>query len=224
MAGNRHAANHAAPGLWALLARIGRDRWPRLRRADKGFASDALMGACEGEGLPYLMRLRLTKNVRRAIERLAGRGGWQDAGQGWQGIDTMLKLSGWAKARRIVLLRRRLKGKPKTDRTAGDPNQLRLSFATVADGGEVYEHAALVTSSAEPILGLGQLYRDRADCENVFDELKNQWGWGGFTTHDLARCRLAARLVALVYNWWNLFTRLAEPEQHLEAVTSRPLL
>ena len=48
--------------------------------------------------------------------------------------------------------------------------------------------------------------------------------WGGFTTHDLARCRLAARLVALVYNWWNLFTRLAEPEQHLEAVTSRPLL
>ena len=94
----------------------------------------------------------------------------------------------------------------------------------VADAGEVWEHAALVTSLGEPILGLGQLYRDRADCENVFDELKNQWGWGGFTTHDLARCRLAARLVALVYNWWNLFTRLAEPEQHLEAVTSRPLL
>jgi hypothetical protein len=22
--------------------------------------------------------------------------------------------------------------------------------------------------------------------------LKNQWGWGGFVTHDLARCRLAA--------------------------------
>ena len=67
------------------------------------------------------------------------------------------------------------------------------------------------------IAAIGQLYRDRADCENVFDELKNQWGWGGFTTHDLARCRLAARLVVLVYNWWNLFTRLAEPEQHLDA-------
>jgi hypothetical protein len=24
-----------------------------------------------------------------------------------------------------------------------------------------------------------------ADCENAFDELKNHWGWGGFTTHDL---------------------------------------
>src|SRR5262249_6889432 len=60
--------------------------------------------------------------------------------------------------------------------------------------------------------------------ENTFDELKNQWGWGGFTTQDLARCRLAARLVALVYNWWNLFVRLAEPTRHLDAITSRPLL
>jgi hypothetical protein len=228
MAGNQHAANHAAPGLWALLKRIGRDRWPRLLRADKGFASDALMSACEGEGLAYLMRLRLTKNVTRAIERLAGRGGWQDAGQGWQGIDTTLKLSGWGKARRVVLLRRRIKDEREAARaaksSAESSGQLRLSFATVADGGEVWEHAALVTSLGEPILGLGQLYRDRADCENVFDELKNQWGWGGFTTHDLARCRLAARIVALVYNWWNLFTRLAEPEEHLEAITSRPLL
>jgi len=30
-----------------------------------------------------------------------------------------------------------------------------------------------------------QLYRDRADCENSFDELKNQWGWGRFTTQRL---------------------------------------
>ena len=33
-----------------------------------------------------------------------------------------------------------------------------------------------------------------------------------------------ARFIALVYNWWNLFVRLAEPDKHLEAVTSRPLL
>src|ERR1700720_2758277 len=56
------------------------------------------------------------------------------------------------------------------------------------------------------------------------DELKNQWGWGGFTTHDLKRCRLLARSVALIYNWWSLFVRLADPEHHREAITSRPLL
>ena len=53
--------------------------------------------------------------------------------------------------------------------------------------------------------------------------MKNQWGWGGFTTHDLARCRLAARLVALFYDWWNTFVRLADPSLHREAVTGRPL-
>ena len=33
-----------------------------------------------------------------------------------------------------------------------------------------------------------------------------------------------ARMVALIYNWWNLFVRLAIPDKHHEAITSRPLL
>jgi len=28
----------------------------------------------------------------------------------------------------------------------------------------------------------------------------------------------------LFYNWWNLFVRLADPDHHREAITSRPLL
>ena len=33
-----------------------------------------------------------------------------------------------------------------------------------------------------------------------------------------------ARLIALAYNWWSLFVRLADPDRHREAITSRPLL
>ena len=33
-----------------------------------------------------------------------------------------------------------------------------------------------------------------------------------------------ARMAALIYNWWSLFVRLAIPERHAEAITSRPLL
>ena len=87
-----------------------------------------------------------------------------------------------------------------------------------------YEYAVLVTNTDYEILALGQLYRDRADAENAFDELKNQWGWGGFTTHDLHRCQRVARAVALIYNWWSLFVRLANPEARREAITSRPWL
>ena len=30
--------------------------------------------------------------------------------------------------------------------------------------------------------------------------------------------------MALYYDWWNIFVRLADPDQHREAITSRPLL
>jgi hypothetical protein len=57
----------------------------------------------------------------------------------------------------------------------------------------------LVTDLKHELLTIAQLYRDRGDAENAFDELKNQWGWGGFTTQDLARCRLSAMAVDLIY-------------------------
>jgi len=148
---------------------------------------------------------------------------WQDAGAGWQGKDGQLRLQGWSRHRRIVIMRRR------TERSLAlsehdAKGQLRLGFAEIDEGRDVWEYAVLVTSLDSEILTLGQLYRDRADCENSFDELKNQWGWGGFTTRDLKRCRLMAGCVALVFNWWNLFVRLADPRHHREAITSRPLL
>ena len=179
------------------------------------------MRESEGRGINYLFKLRLTKNVKTLIERTFMKGGWSDAGQGWQGKTETLRLVGWSRHRRVIVLRRRLK---EGAVAREEPNQLRLGFAEIEDDTQIYEHAVLVTSLDAEVLTIAQLYRDRADCENALDELKNQWGWGGFTMQDLARCRLAACMVALVYNWWNIFVRLAEPDKHLEAITSRPLL
>jgi hypothetical protein len=64
--GRQHHSSHAAPGLWALLARLGRERWPALLRGDIAWASDAHMSRAEREGLPYLFKLRTT---RRACPR-----------------------------------------------------------------------------------------------------------------------------------------------------------
>ena len=65
------------------------------------------------------------------------------------------------------------------------------------------------------------LYRERADAENVFDELKNQWGFNGFCARTRRVTALAARLLLLVYNLWSLFVRLLEPARHVEAAGSR---
>jgi hypothetical protein len=56
-----------------------------------------------------------------------------------------------------------------------------------------------LTNLKENPLTLLQLYRQRANVENAHDELKNQWGWGGFTIQDRLRCQVAARIVAQVY-------------------------
>src|ERR1035437_8111296 len=88
----------------------------------------------------------------------------------------------------------------------------------------MWEYAVLVTSSAYPLESMAQLYRDRADAENGFDELKNQWGWGGFTTQDIERCQTSARAVALMYNWWSWYCRAAKPGARMDAITSRVLL
>ena len=169
----------------------------------------------------YLFKLRLTKNIKRYIEGLfAAPQEWSDAGQGWQGREGTIQLMGWSRTRRIVILRRPLQGEV----LLSDEQQIRLAFVEKDVPAKGYEYAVLVTDLAYDVGALAQLYRDRGDAENAFDELKNQWGWGGFTTHDLKRCRLSAMTVALAYNWWSLFVRLAHPEARLEAITSRPLL
>ena len=221
--GNQHTSKHSSPRLWEFLDGLSAGLRPWLLRGDVGFGNEPVMREAERRRQPYLFKLRLTKGVKRAIERAMGEQDWQTAGAGWQGKDGRLRLEGWSRHRRIVILRRRTeRSLALTERDGG--GQLRLGFAQIDDGAEVWEYAVLVTSLDSEILSLGQLYRDRADCENSFDELKNQWGWGGFTTRDLKRCRLMAGCVALVFNWWNLFVRLAEPNRHREAITSRPLL
>ena len=87
---------------------------------------------------------------------------------------------------------------------------------------EIWEYAVLVTNSSYPLEAMAQLYRDRADAENGFDELKNQRGWGGFTTQDIERCQTSARAVALIYNWWSWYCRAAKPEARMEAPPAVP--
>lgn len=222
MAGNETAPIHSMPGIWVWLDRLPKEQRPALLRGDIAYGNESVMREAEARDQPYLTKLRLTKNVKVLIKKLFRTNDWEDAGQGWEGLEDKLTLTGWSRERRVVVLRRKLTGEILLN--GKDERQNAFAFIEGDVPTARYEYAVLVTSATYPILALAQLYRDRADAENNFDELKNQWGWGGFTTQDLARCRLMARMVALVYNWWNLFVRLAQPHKHFEAISSRPLL
>ena len=187
------------------------ERGPALVRGDCGYGFEAIIDVCEQRDKPKLLRLRKTANVRRLIERLFTRDDWtRAASQGWQATRDSLKLVGWSRARRVVVLRRRIKNDlAPTAKKGGrkgkiEPRQLVLALPhdEVQDNEQMWEYTVLVTDAEYNLAAIGQLYRDRCDCESGFDEPQRQWGWGGVITQDMHRSQVTARAVALVYNWW----------------------
>lgn len=225
--GKAHAAKHSLPRLRSVLEALPPEKRPRLVRGDNAFGNEPVMAQMEEIDQGYLFKLRQSSGVKRLIERQWSRQDWTNVGQGFDAVEAMLKLSGWSRARRVVVMRRAVKDTLVAEQKAVGKRAKRqqsLQFADPVQPVKLWEYAVLVTNSDYELEAIGQLYRDRADCENGFDELKNQWGWGGYTTQDLERCNLSARAVALIYNWWSWYVRLAHPQTRLEAITSRPLL
>ncbi|HEY9247707.1 MAG: transposase [Verrucomicrobiota bacterium] len=230
--GDKSAAGHGFDGLWSLIDRLPAARRPHLLRGDCAYGQEALLCEAERRGLNYLCKLRRTAKARGLVADLerATTTGWTDAGQGWQGAEGHLRLHGWSRTRRVLVLRRRLNDQkhPRARRRLAREQARHGLFLSVPDAAAcepvIYEHQILVTNLPYEILTLAALYRERGDAENPFDELKNQWSWSGFTTHDLRSCQHAARLAALAYNWWTLYHRLLQPGQHHEAVSTRPRL
>jgi hypothetical protein len=187
-----------------------------LNRGDIGFGPEAIMAwhEQEGEQRPkYLFKLKLTSNVRRAIAKVP----WPL----WEGsptvgcqqmAETTVKLHGWSRERRILIVRTL---KPT------NPSPQDMFWDTPEDDVAVYVTNLEQHEATHPQLAL--LYAQRADTENVFDELKNQWGFRGYCSQRAVVTELAARLVLLTYNLWSLFTRLMglNPGHHSEAVKSR---
>ena len=225
--GGRHAAKCGMPGLLRLLDRLPPGRRPALVRGDAGYGNEAVMDALESRGQRYLFKIRRSGRAVSAFRRLCLAGAWTPAGDGCETCEAVLRLSGWGRGRRVFFVRRPAPARRPAKGPRPGLEQLELFDASGLGGAPArgWEMSILTTDDAgvDGPAAVG-LYLQRADCENVFDETKNQWGWQGFVTRDLARSRIAARIIALVYNWWSVFARLADGDAHREAVTSRPML
>ena len=223
-AGNHTSSTHSLPRLLSLLAQFPDDCKPEFVRGDCDWGADSVMTALEEIKQPYLFKMKKGSGVKGLIRKHHGQGHWQRFKTGWEVKETELQLASWSYSRRVILIRRKIQKESELVLEHSSNGQLSLGFIEEAEEFKLYEYSVLVTDLTREVISIVQLYRDRADCENNFDELKNHWGWGGYTTQQLASSQLMSRLVALIYNWWNLFVRLIHPDSHLEAITSRPLL
>ncbi len=223
-AGNQSHSNDSLPGLISLLNRIPAESKPEFVRGDIGWGTDNVMREMEEINQRYLFKLRKSKNVKELICKHHCLGEWGYINKEWEAKEDRLQLQGWEKARRVIVIRRRLCVEHLIGIEYQKEGQQNLAFVDGPEDLKAYEYSVLVTDLDEDLITLFYHYRDRADCENNFDEMKNQWGWGGYTTRSIKSCRLMAGMIALIYNWWNLYVRLALPDKHHEAITSRPLL
>jgi hypothetical protein len=222
--GDQSQSKHSLPGLISLLDSLPPESRPQFSRGDCDWGNDNVMSQFEEKGYRYLFKLKKSSRVKALVYQHHCKGGWTKFKDGWEAKGSEIMLSGWQAKRRIVLVRRRLTSESMLALEHKASGQQELAFVDGPEDLRAFEYSVLVTNLDDDIITLVQHYRDRADCENYFDEIKNQWGWGGFTSRDIKSCRLISRMIALVYNWWTLFVRLANPDNHMEAITSRPLL
>ena len=234
--GNEHAAARGMPQLWKTLDSLERSQWPSFARGDAGYGSETVMREFEERGLPYLFKLRHTAKVKELVKTMMGQGAlWEDCGDGWQALESSLKLKGWTRQRRVILVRENparapimLEGKKRRgkDRQSRLPHAQGEGWDAVATpwAGKISVLVSSLDEQTYPTRVMPKQYRDRGDAENSFDELKNQWGWGGFTSRRLGASRMMANLVALFYNWWTLYVLFYDDQHHREAIRSRPML
>jgi hypothetical protein len=214
----RSGDSHSAAGWKEMLERLRtalpEGHRPLVNRADVAFCSEEILSYHEAheDGPYYLFRLKKSARVKEALAGLRE--------EQWQGPATIgvlqvaectLQLMGWNKPRRVVLGRRL--------RSHATPQESGTLFGTC-----VHEYHAWVTDLDPQQVNafqVAELYQKRADCENIFDELKNQWGLAGFCSQHSNVTELAARFTLLSYNLWSLFVRFFDPAVHREAKTSR---
>jgi len=212
--GKAHSAEGMVLSMKELLNRLPSGRRPFLVRADIGFCSDSILREFEtGDGMPYyIFKLKKTSRVMEAIHKVTD--------EQWLGAKSFgaltltekpIQLSTWDKPRRVILGRRLI-----SRRT---PEESCTLFGECS-----FEYSAFVTNLTEQqseVWQIAETYQGRADCENIFDELKNQWGLAGFCSQQQNVTELAARFTLLSYNIWSLFVRFFTTKKHQEANSSR---
>ena len=108
---------------WRCKRAIRRRRHLRNRNCGR-FWTDSRSGAgpcfCAGTAIGELRKPWLeprSANVKKLIGQIFRKEEWAEAGKQWQGREEVLRLSGWSKERRVVVLRRGLPSKPAEEAT-----------------------------------------------------------------------------------------------------------
>jgi len=168
-----------------------------LVRLDSGFYSKEIVEYLEQKDKPinYVIAVKFYEPIQKMI---AGVSNWLVIDEGIEISETNYKSEKWDKPRRIVIVRQRIKERPKAcGRT--------LKLFKDEECFRQYRYSAYITNLTLPSMEVWRLYRGRGDAENRIKELKYDFGFDSFNLKDFFGTEAALTIAMFAYNLMALF-------------------
>ena len=202
--GDTFSANGSLEFLKEALARLPKQVWKVVVRADAAFFNHLFLSLLESLGHQYVVKVK-TKGWRCWTEEHAS---WRQSGEGRWTAKFQAQLPGWEHPRTFIAVRV-LTGYREED-----------LFGEVPE----YEYGLWVTNLPLSPNKLEKFYNQRTTCENLIDVGKNQVGWCGMLTQRFWTNDLIFQIALLAYNlviWFKMrFLPAGMQGQEVETIRS----
>jgi hypothetical protein len=189
--GNTTAGRGAVEFLQEALAKLPNLEGIRVVRADAGFFDQERLEYLEGQGLSYIVVARMTRWLKQEAARV----------QEWRALDAIyavgefrLKLLGWKRERRFVVVREQLR------EAKGSLGKKLLEVPG-------YTFRVFVTNRADRPEEIWRDYNQRACIEQRIEELKADWAADDFCLQQFYATEAAFLSILMLFNLLAEFQR-----------------
>ena len=192
--GDTSSANHFLGFLEDTLSKL-KNKTVGLIRLDSGFFQSGILDYLEFKIMDYVVAAKFSQPIQRVI---ASSNNWILLDTGIEICEQPYQSDCWAKPRRLVIVRQRIKDRPKA-------TGKQLGLFAEEEIYKNYRYSAYVTNMKLGAAEIWRLYRGRGDAENRIKELKYDFGFDSFNLKGFYATEAALTFVMIAYNLMALF-------------------
>ena len=192
--GDTSSANNFLSFLEDTLSKL-KNKTVSLIRLDSGFFQSDILDCLDGKPMDYVVAAKFTHPIQRLITAADN---WVVLDTGIEICEQMYQSDSWKSQRRIVIVRQRIKDRPKS------PGK-QLSLFPEEEIYKNYRYSAYVTNLKLAPAEVWRLYRGRGDAENRIKELKYDFGFDSFNLKEFFPTEAALTFAMIAYNLMALF-------------------
>jgi hypothetical protein len=203
--GNSGTARGVKAFLAETLAKLPKEFRLYGLRADSGFFVTDFLEELETRALPYAIAVRMNRFVQRTV---VGIRQWSAFAPGLYVAEVPYQALGWKSPRRLVVVREEIRERPEA------------KGRRLIDVPGYTFHALVTTLELSPV-DAWHFYNGRADSENRFKELKEDFGADGFCLQSFDGTEAAFRLICFLFNLIADFKREVTRDESPRLMTLR---